>query len=588
MKQFFKMMFASTLGVFVALGLVVMIGVFVMIGLMASVGNQPAYTPPENTVFKLSLNGVLYDNVDDNPFDMLMGNGEQALALIDILKAIRAAKENDNIKGIYLEVGGFYGGPASIDIIRRTLLDFKESGKFIVSYADNYGQGSYYLCSLSDKIFLNPLGSVTLLGMSSTTTFWKGLHEKVGIEMMIFKVGTYKGYVERYMLDKLSDENREQISSTQQVQWQNITSEMSKSRNISVENINTCVNEGLIFIPAEKYIENGFIDELKYKPEVEEYVKELAGQTGNELKVASLKKMKNILIKTKETPNEIAVLYAEGSITSEQLTKYMGGGKFITEKIVDELAKLRKNDKVKAVVFRVNSPGGSAFVSEQIWHEVTELKKVKPVVVSMGDVAASGGYYISCAASKIIAEPNTITGSIGVFSTLPNVSGAYAKLGLKTDVVKTNTFGDIWDFDKPMREDEKALFQAGTEHMYDIFLTRCADGRGMTKEAIDEVGQGRVWAGQQALERGLIDELGGIDEAIVSAAELVKLTDYSVVHVKNTTDLFKEIFEKQLEDLKISVAKDLFGDEYNYFKALRQAKSYTGVQARLPFDVEPL
>ncbi len=588
MKQFFKMMFASTLGVFVALGLVIMIGTFVVIGMVASFGSQPEYAPKSNTVFKLSLNGPLYDNAEENPWDMFMGSSVKALSVTDILKAIRVAKDNNNIQGIYLEAGSFYGGTASIDLIRRALLDFKESGKFIVSYADSYGQGAYYLCSVADKMYLNPLGSVQMMGLSSTTTFWKGLYEKIGFEWMIFKVGTYKGAVERYMLDKLSDENREQISSTQQVRWTNITSELAKARGISVDQINRYVNEGMLFLPAQKFIDMGFIDELKYKPEAEEYVKELAGQTDDKLKVAGLDKMKNIRVKEKAKEDQIAILYAEGQIMPEQLSAVMGGEKLITEKMANELIKLRKNDKVKAVVFRVNSPGGSAYISEQIWREVVELKKVKPIVVCMGDVAASGGYYIACAANKIVAEPNTITGSIGVFSTVPNVAGVYNKLGLKTDVVKTNTFSDLYDVERPMRGDEKALFQAGVEDMYDVFLTRCADGRGMTKEAIDQVGQGRVWTGQQALERGLVDELGGIDEAVASAAQLADLTDYSITQVTGKKDIFKELFEKQLEDMKISIAKSVLGDDYKYFKALNQTKYFTGVQARLPFDVDPL
>jgi protease-4 len=243
---------------------------------------------------------------------------------------------------------------------------------------------------------------------------------------------------------------------------------------------------------------------------------------------------------------------------------------------------------VKAVVLRVNSPGGSAFISEQIWKEVVELKKVKPIVVSMSDVAASGGYYISCAASKIVAEPNTITGSIGVFSLIPNAAGLYKKLDLTTDIVKTNTYGDILDESRPMRSDEKALLQANTEHMYDIFLTRCADGRGKTKEEINQIGQGRVWTGEQALERGLVDALGGLDEAVASAAELAELTDYQLTHVTTSKDFFQSLFEKQLEDLRISIAKRFIGEDYAYLKVLNELKQPVGVQARLPYDIAPL
>lgn len=586
MKQFFKMMFASALGVFVAVGLICVISVCALIGIAASMGSSSAYTPKSNTVYKLTLDGSLSDNVQDNPFAMLMSDTEGALSLKDVLKTIRTAKENKNIKGIYIEAKSLSAGSAGIAAIRRALTDFKESGKFVVAYSDNYTQGCYFLCSVADKVFLNPQGTLSLTGMASQTMFYKEILKKFGVEMMIFKVGTYKGAVEPFMLDKLSDANREQIQSYMDCIWKNVTAGIAEARNISVAEVDDFANRGYAFADASKAVECGLVDELKYRTEVEDYVKELSGQSDKKLKTADISKIKSIKTTEKEKDDHIAVLYAEGEIVAEQQPFSFNAEQVITENIADELAKLKDDDDVKAVVFRVNSPGGSAFVSDQIWHQVVELKKVKPIVVSMGDVAASGGYYISCAASRIIAEPNTLTGSIGIFGMFPNVSGLLDKVSLTTDVVKTNTYADLGDTYRPMRDDEKALIQSFVERGYDTFLTRCADGRGMTKEAINEIGQGRVWTGEQAKERGLVDELGGIDKAIETAAELADLSDYSLTYVSGSKDFWEELIEKQLGDVKMSVASSIAGSEY--FKVLNTVKSGTGIQARLPYDIKPL
>ncbi len=586
MKQFFKMMFASALGVFVAAVLISILMIFSLVGIAAGMGGSSAYTPKSNTVYKLTLDGSLSDNVQENPFASLMGETEKALSLKDVLSTIRKAKDNDNIKGIYLEAKSLGAGSASIAAIRRELKDFKESGKFIVAYSDNYTQGCYFLCSVADKVFLNPQGTLGLAGMASQTTFYKELLKKVGVEMMIFKVGTYKGAVEPFMLDKLSDANREQIQSYMNSIWGNVVAGIAESRGLSVDDINNFANQGYAFAPAEKAVECGLVDELKYRTEAEDYVKELAGQDDDHLKTADISKIKNIKTSEKEKSDRIAILYAEGEIEDEQPSSPFGSGQIITEKLADELIKLKDDDDIKAVVFRVNSPGGSAFVSDQIWRQVVELKKVKPIVVSMGDVAASGGYYISCAASKIIAEPNTLTGSIGIFGMFPNTSGLYDKISLTTDVVKTNTYADLGDMSRPMRDDEKVLIQSHVEKGYDTFLTRCADGRGMTKEAINEIGQGRVWTGEQAKERGLVDELGGIDKAIETAAMLADVSDYSLEYVSGSKDFFEELLEKQLEDIKLSLVESVVGNEY--FKTFNTIKSSTGIQARLPYDVKPL
>lgn len=588
MKQFFKMMFASALGVFVAVGLISIVFVFTLIGIATSMSSTPEYTPKSNTVYKLTLDGNLSDNIQENPIAMLMGETDKTLSLKDILSTIQTAKENKNIKGIYIEAKSLSTGSASLEAIRRALIDFKDSGKFIVAYSDNYTQGCYYLCSIADKVFLNPQGTLGLVGMASQTMFYKELLKKVGVDMMIFKVGTYKGAVEPFMLDKLSDANREQIQSYMGSIWENVTNGIAEARNIPVTDIDNFANQGYAFAAAEKTVECGLVDELKYRTETEEFVKELAGQSDKRLQTADISKIKSIKTINREKPNRIAILYAEGEIKPELPSSPYDTEQAITEKVANELIKLKNDENVKAVVFRVNSPGGSAFVSEQIWHQVVELKKVKPIVVSMGDVAASGGYYISCAASKIIAEPNTLTGSIGIFGIFPNVTGLFNKLSLTTDIVKTNTYADLGDMSRPMREDEKVLIQSFVERGYDTFLTRCANGRDMNKKAINEIGQGRVWTGEQAKERGLVDDLGGIDKAIETAATLANLSDYSLTYVSGSKDFWKEFIEKQLGEVKVSIVKNVLGNEYEYFKTLNNIKSTTGIQARLPYDVKPL
>lgn len=587
MKQFFKMMFASALGAILAAGLLITLSIFLLIGISASMSQPTAFSPSSNSVLKIALNGALSDQKTDNPYAMLLGEEDTELSLTDILKAIKEAKNSDNIKGIYIEAGNFSAGSSSIDAIRRAITDFKESGKFVVAYGDQYTQGSYYLASVADKVYINPQGALLLTGMSSQTMFYKGLLNKLGVEMLIFKVGTYKGAVEPFMLDKLSDANREQISSYMNGIWDNITADIAKSRKITVEDVNHYADQGFAITLPEKALECGLVDELKYKPEAEEYVKDLAGQTDKKLKTVGVDKVRNIKSKEGKSKNKIAVLYAEGEIT-EAVTSPYSMDKSITEKVAKELIKLKEDESIKAVVLRVNSPGGSAFTSEQIWKQVLELKKVKPIVVSMGDVAASGGYYISCAANKIVAEPNTLTGSIGIFGMFPNMTGLFNKVALTTDVVKTNTYADLGDVSRPMREDEKALIQSRIESGYDTFITRCADGRGMTKAAIDSIGQGRVWTGEQAIEKGLVDELGGIEKAIAVAAKLADLKDYKLVEVSGSKDFLKDLFEKQLDEVKLNVVKQLMGEDFEYFKTLNLIKSAPAIQTRLPYDVQPL
>lgn len=588
MKQFFKTVFASTLGVLIASGILIIGSIFFIIGVASSVESGTAYTPEKNTVFKLTLNGPLSDQVVKNPFAELMGESGEQLSVSDVLKAIRRAKTNDNIKGIYLEAGYLSGGFASVEAIRRELKDFKESGKFIVSYGDDYTQGAYYICSVADSVFLNPQGAVSLVGLASQGIFLTGLAEKLGVEHYIFKVGTYKSAVEPYFLKKFSEANREQLTSLLGSVWGNVTSAIEKDRNIPAEQLNKYLNEGLATGDASVAVDYKLADVLCYRYEAENAVKALAGQDASgKLKSAGVDKMISIAVKEKESKDKIAVLYAEGEIKAEESSSPMSlDEKVISEDMAKQLRKLQEDDDVKAVVFRVNSPGGSAFISEQIWKAVMELKTKKPIVVSMGDYAASGGYYISCAANKIFAERMTLTGSIGVFGVIRNFTGTLDKIGVTTDIVKTNTFSDLGDMSRPMREDEKVLIQRGVERTYDLFLTRCAEGRGMTNAEIDSIGQGRVWTGEQALERGLVDQLGGVDDAIKEAATLAEISDYTVTVADGPKDFFTKYLEKKMDETKVSIVKNMLGDQYELFNTIQRGKTQNGIIARMPFDIK--
>ena len=585
MKQFFKTMFASVFGVLVAFGIILFGGIFFLMGMAVSSSSSSEYKPQANTVFKLTLSGIVSDQTTKDPFASLWGDDDEKLSLTEVIKAIRKAKENDNIKGIYLDVKNMHGGFASYEAIHRELLKFKESGKFIVSYGDFYEQGNYYLSSLSDSILVNPQGSINLVGLASQGVFIKDLAAKLGIEFYIFKVGTYKSAVEPYFMDKFSDANREQLTSFLGNIWNNMTAGICESRNIPHEKLTEFINSGAALDEAQVLVDNHLADKLCYRYEAENTIKRMAGQDlDDKLITADINKILSIRTHEKEKEDKIAILYAEGEIKEEDNSVMGSMDNTISEKTAKELMDLAKDDDVKAVVFRVNSPGGSAYISEQIWKAVTEVKSQKPIVVSMGDYAASGGYYISCAADKIIAERTTLTGSIGVFGVISNLAGSFKKLSVTTDVVKTNTYADLGDMSRPMRDDEKALIQRSVERTYDLFLTRCSDGRGLAKDSIDHIGQGRVWTGEQALERGL----GSLDDAIAEAASLANLTDYSVFKANQEKDFLSEYMDKILGEAKFSIVKSYLGEEYPFYSTIENMKSMNGIQARMPFWMQGL
>lgn len=584
MKDFLKSLLASILGCFIVLGLFFLI-CFISLAAMMSFGSSEKYMLKDNTVLTLKLEGVLYDRIQEsNPFLKLLGmSDETELGLDDILSSIKKAKENDKIKGIYINAGAFSASGASLKEIRDELIDFKKSGKFIISYSDVYTQGCYYLSSVADKVMLNPQGHLDLHGYAAMPTFYKGLLDKVGVEMQIFKVGTFKSAVEPFMLDKMSDANREQVSSYINDMWSTLTNEISQSRNVSVENLNQLANQMVLFKKSEEIVGAGLADTLIYETGVKEYLKNLLEvKETKDVEYASISDMTTVpFVSPTKSKDIIAVLFAEGSITDGT------GNEGITSKrYVKEIEKLKENDKVKAVVFRVNSGGGSAYASEQIWKAIGELKEKKPVVVSMGDYAASGGYYISCNASKIFAQPNTLTGSIGIFGMFPNIEGLTKKIGLSYDVVKTNEYADFGSFTRPMREDEKAILQQYIEQGYNLFLTRCSDGRGIPKDSLDNIAQGRVWTGNQALKIGLIDAIGDMNMAIEEAANLADIDEYSLRSFPKKTDFFESLFSNQKEELTTKAMKEYLGSDYQYFKILKEIRNQDFIQARMPYDME--
>jgi protease-4 len=583
MKQFFKFVFATMVGIIIT----TFFFLIICIGIVVAVSGDKTVDASSNSVLRIVFKANIPERTPDNPLTGILGLDDKVIGLNDILANIKKAKTDDHIKGILLDESYMLSGQATTEEIRNALIDFKKSGKFVVAYAEIYTQSFYYLASVADKVYINPKGIFDLHGFSSQVTFLKGALDKLGIEMQIIKVGTYKSAVEPYFLTQMSPANREQVTSYLGSMYDFFLTNVSKSRKINKDTLFNIANNMLVRSP-EDALKYKLVDGIKYKDEL---LDDLRGRTGTASKsniktvdIAKYTKADGDNDKDTTSNSRIAIVYASGEIGSGDGDDNSIG----SDKISATLRKVRMDDKVKAVVLRVNSPGGSSLASDVIWREVMLTKKVKPIIVSMGDVAASGGYYISCAADSIYAEPNTITGSIGIFAVLPNMQKFFNdKLGITFDGVKTGKYADLGNVSRPLTPDEKAILQTQVNRGYDEFTKAVANGRHKTQAYINSIGQGRVWTGQQALQIGLVDRLGNINDAIASAAKKAKLKGYSVVpYPELENSLLKSLGRGTSAQVRVSMLKSELGDNYKYYDKIKTASQISGLQMRMAYEVE--
>ncbi len=586
MKQFFGAFFGSILGLLITGIIVALIVVASVMGaLKDTMDDDESYTSKENSVLRLNLNGEIKERSVKNPFENLdLGPlmPKSGIGLNDILANLKKAKADKDIKGIYLEISEPVAGFATLEEIRNALLDFKSSGKFIYAYSEAYSQKAYYLASTASKLFLNPQGALEIKGLSSQMLFFKNMLEKLNVEVQIFRHGKFKSAIEPFMLDKMSEANRAQVETYLGSLWNHMIAGISKSRAISLNEINTMANDLLIRTPDDA-VKYKLVDELKYEDEVFSTIKKTISLTEKDkISFVTLDKYihaPDVLVRSK---NKVAIIYAVGEIVSGEGDDQKIGSVEIAKAIKDA----RLDTTIKAIVFRVNSPGGSALASDVIWRETILAQKAKPFVVSMGDVAASGGYYISCAADRIFAEPNTITGSIGVFGMIPNAQKALSeKLGITVDTVNTNKHSDVGTILRGASGIEYDYIQQSVERIYDVFISKVAQGRHTQKNNIDSIGQGRVWSGIDALKIHLVDELGGISNAVAYAVKMAKLPNYKIIDLPKQKDPLQELLGNGKEEMETRAMKTNLGEQYIYIKQLKNVLQLKGVQARLPYEM---
>ena len=585
MKDFLKYVLATVTGIILLTVIMGILATISMVGIAASSASSTKVE--ENSVFTLMLSGQLDERAEENPLSMLSGQISENVGLDDIISSIRKAKENEDIKGIYIEAGIFSSdSPASSHAIREALIDFKKSGKWIVAYADSYEQSSYYICSVADKIFLNPQGMVDWHGLGATPYFVKDLLAKLGIKVQLCKVGKYKSAPEMLTADGMSEPNREQVTAYINGIWQVMLKEVAESRKIAVDSLNAYADRFIALSKPEDYVKLKLVDKLLYTDEVKGEIKKMLKIDADEsFPQLTLKDMENVKGKKKEG-DQVAVYYAYGDIVDSDTGDMTDQEhSIVASKVCKDLEKLAEDDDVKAVVLRVNSPGGSAYASEQIWHAMTNLKAKKPVVVSMGGYAASGGYYISCPANYIIAEPTTITGSIGIFGMFPDFSGLLTeKLGIKFDEVKTNKHAAFGTMSRPFNAEEMALLEQYIDRGYQLFRKRVADGRKQSVETIEEIAQGRVWLANDALKNKLVDEIGSLDKAIEKAAKLAKLSEYHATCYPEPTNWFDALMNQGNKGSYLdSHLRTALGEYYEPFTYVKNIRHQNAIQARLPY-----
>lgn len=589
MKDFIKSVLATMVGIF---GFFIVMGVLTMMSIIGMVASSSAaQNVEENSVFVLNLSGAISDQGTDNPLSLFTGDDSQSTGLNNILSAIKKAKTNDDIKGIYIEAGALMTNYATLQEIRNALADFRKSGKWIVAYGDYYTQGAYYVASVANKVYINPKGIVDWHGIGAQTMFYKDFMAKFGVKCEVVKVGTFKSATETFTEEKMSDANRLQTQTFINGTWQNICTAVSKSRGISIDSLNSYADSYLALQSTEMLVKAKMVDGMMYSDKVKDAVKKMMKlEKDDDIAQLTLSDMLNVKDEKVEG-DKIAIYYAEGDIVQDPKAATMfGNNNYIaSRKVCKDLEDLMNDDDVKAVVVRINSGGGDAYASEQMWHQMSELRKVKPVVVSMGDYAASGAYYMSAPASWIVAQPNTLTGSIGIFAVIPDFSGLVtSKLGVRFDEVKTNrnsTFGNTMA--RPFNAEETAMLQASVNRGYSLFRQRVADGRHLTIESVEKIAQGRVWLATDALNIKLVDQLGGIDDAVKKAAQLAKLKEYYTSDYPAAASWIDNLLNSMSSSGTYLDAqlRQTLGELYQPFTVLRSIDKREAIQARIPYAI---
>lgn len=589
MKDFIKSVLATMVGIF---GFFIVMGVLTMMSIIGMVASSSAaQNVEENSVFVLNLSGTISDQGTDNPLSIFTGDDSQSTGLNNILSAIKKAKTNDDIKGIYIEAGALITNYATLQEIRNALADFRKSGKWIVAYGDYYTHGAYYVASVANKVYINPKGIVDWHGIGAQTMFYKDFMAKFGVKCEVVKVGTFKSATETFTEEKMSDANRLQTQTFIDGTWQNICTAVSKSRGISIDSLNSYADSYLALQSTEMLMKAKMVDGMMYSDKVKDAVKKMMKlEKDDDIAQLTLSDMLNVKDEKVEG-DKIAIYYASGDIVQDPKAATMFGNNdyIASRKVCKDLEDLMNDDDVKAVVVRINSGGGDAYASEQMWHQMSELRKVKPVVVSMGDYAASGAYYMSAPASWIVAQPNTLTGSIGIFAVIPDFSGLVtSKLGVRFDEVKTNrnsTFGNLMA--RPFNAEETAMLQASVNRGYSLFRQRVADGRHLPIESVEKIAQGRVWLATDALNIKLVDQLGGIDDAVKKAAELAKLKEYYTSDYPATASWIDNLLNSMTSSGTYLDAqlRQTLGELYQPFTVLRSIDKREAIQARIPYAI---
>ncbi len=589
MKEFFKMMFASCLGSVLALGAITFFSFMILIAMISALGTEEVVVVADNSILMVDLDYPVPERSYSGPAGgSLFGFPKfyDRIGLDDIVKSIRSAKEDSRIQGMFISLNNFgVSSYATIDAIRKEIISFKESGKFVIAHGDRISQRAYYLATAADEVFLTPTGSLDFRGLAIEITFYKKTLEKLDIEAQIFRAGDFKSAVEPYELEKMSRQNRQQLFSFITNVNNNIINNIATERDMTIESVSNISNNMLVRSPldAQSY---GLVDSLMYRADLQDYFRDLLYLTEDaKIKAISIKDYarSESTAETEFTRDRIAVIYALGVI-------HEGDGDIESigmKNIVDAIRRANNNSRVKAIVLRVNSPGGSPLTSDIILNEIIEAKKEKPIVVSMGNVAASGGYYIACEGDLIVAEPNSLTGSIGVFGIIPNMKDFFdKKLGVTFDRIKTGKHSDMYTIYKPLTAEQRKIIQNQIDSVYSTFVRRVAIGRDMPEPEVYEIAKGRVWSGTEALEVGLVDTLGSLNDAISIAADLAGTNNYRILEYPKMPEPFERVMDFLYEDSTIKVLKEKLGENYKIYQQLEYLMNARGIQARMPFDVE--